>query len=336
MRDDLVGFVVCALDETEHTEIQQKIDSNELLRRQVQLARQSLRPLEHDSDIVHPPKRLAERTTQMIADYAQDGSPPSPPATGSLSSAPPTDMFSDNRSWTMSDFVVAAGVCVAAACLFFPALVNSRYHAQRLACEKNLGELGTAMAAYSSDNGGYLPAVPTSGKYARAGIYAPKLLAKNGHLSSSSFHCPANARTIVLRIPSLKDIYSAEETQLVKLYETMGGDYAYSLGFVANGQLHRQRDHGSNGRFIPVLADAPHDPYLEVPVSSHGRGQNVLFQDGHVSYLPSRKRPGSKNDDLFLNDDEQLEEGLHAEDAVLAKSDEPRARTFKPSPADEQ
>ena len=76
---------------------------------------------------------------------------------------------------TKLDMAMAATVLVAAILLIFPAIANSRFSARRAACQENLRELGTALTQYSQANGGYFPAVPSQGKLATAGIYAPVL-----------------------------------------------------------------------------------------------------------------------------------------------------------------
>ena len=49
----------------------------------------------------------------------------------------------------------------------------------------------------------------------------------------------------------------------------------------------------------------------------------MLFEDGHATLWKYRVRPGTENDDLFMNDDGFVQAGLHADDAVLAPSSTP-------------
>ena len=50
-----------------------------------------------------------------------------------------------------------------------------------------------------------------------------------------------------------------------------------------------------------------------------GRGQNVLFEDGHVQFLTT-SRPSGASDDIFVNDDDQVAAGVHQDDSVIASS----------------
>ena len=74
------------------------------------------------------------------------------------------------------DATVAAAVFLVAAALTFPAIHSSRFRARLTVCSDNLREMGVALTGYSRANHDYFPRVPTEGKMASAGIYAPTLL----------------------------------------------------------------------------------------------------------------------------------------------------------------
>jgi prepilin-type processing-associated H-X9-DG protein len=52
-------------------------------------------------------------------------------------------------------------------------------------------------------------------------------------------------------------------------------------------------------------------------INHGGAGQNVLFADGHVQFLPQRT---FGEDDIFLNRDRKVAAGLDATDIVLGYS----------------
>ena len=68
------------------------------------------------------------------------------------------------------------------------------------------------------------------------------------------------------------------------------------------------------------MADAPSLYLASYQTSNHGaRGQNVLFEDGHVRHMRTcRDCPYS--DDVFHNDQGKLAPGTHANDSVIAPS----------------
>jgi hypothetical protein len=213
--------------------------------------------------------------------------------------------------------VVAAGVCLAAACLFFPAILTSRYHAQLITCQRHLGELGQALALYSQrDPRGLIPVVPPTGNAAFAGVWVPKLREMGLIGDPRLVRCPASGQQpLVLQIPTLSEVYRAQGPQLRRIHRTTGGDYAFRIGWVKDGRLQGIVYHGQQNS--PLLADNPLDPTLGSAISSHGRGQNVLFEDCHVAFLAGRHRPGVERDDLYLSDRGLPEAGVHEDDCVL-------------------
>ena len=98
----------------------------------------------------------------------------------------------------------------------------------------------------------------------------------------------------------------------------MGGSYGYHLGFVENRRHCGVRNQCR--KQFALMADVL-DPASNVGRSGNhgGCGQNVLFEDFHVSYLTSCKLSGY-GDDYFHNDNGQIADGLHENDSVVAHS----------------
>ncbi|MCA9169096.1 MAG: hypothetical protein KDB23_15585 [Planctomycetales bacterium] len=355
MPDDLIGFVLGALDSAEHEEIRRKVEQDENLQQQVLQVQRSLEPLRWAEEDLAPPVGLAERTCQLVAAVsggvgsdvgsairdlrdeatnddayaAADWSSTeiNDPVTRPVRSRDPRGSHGSwgareaavrQRQWSVADFVVAAGVCLAASCLFFPALINSRYHFQLAGCQNNMRQVGQGLIQFSGDHGGYFPAAASSGPYAAAGIYGPQLVQSKLVPDGRVLRCPAKGSTMVLRVPDMNELQQAKGLKLVRLHREMGGDYAYHLGYVVNGRLQGVRNRGrSQGA---ILADAPLENLQTVSIGTHGKGQNVLFEDGHVCYLFTRHCPGDANDDIFFNQLGLQRAGIDANDVVLGAS----------------
>jgi prepilin-type processing-associated H-X9-DG protein len=78
------------------------------------------------------------------------------------------------------------------------------------------------------------------------------------------------------------------------------------------------------GGRLPLMADAPAcDANSEVrpgnSANHEGRGQNVLFTDGHVEFLTTRT-VGPDGDDIYLNADQKVGAGRGPRDSVLGQS----------------
>lgn len=111
---------------------------------------------------------------------------------------------------------------------------------------------------------------------------------------------------------------------------TAGGDYAYSLGVRDEGQFSSPRFEGRSG--FAVMSDAAFtrvkvsNPMTTRPakyrfhVSSHGgRGINLLYEDGHVGFLPSQSLDRIPDNPL-VNHDGLLEAGVTLDDSSLGPS----------------
>ena len=98
----------------------------------------------------------------------------------------------------------------------------------------------------------------------------------------------------------------------------MGGDYGYSFGYYENGvyqgHKHRGRKH------FALMADAPQEEQPGCRSTNHeGRGQNVLFDDFHVSFLTNCCL-ADHGDHIFHNAHGYIGAGVHVDDSVIAQS----------------
>jgi hypothetical protein len=315
MRDQLIGYLLDALDPYERAALERKLAKNTTLRRELAVLQRSLVGLDADRGHYDPPEGLAERTQEFVAQESSRLS--------RLPCMTPDRTPSGARSrWTVADLVVSAGVLLAASLIFIPAVSQSRYSARVTGCQNNLRQLGVALSSYAEKNSGYFPNVPTKGPLAAAGIYANTLF-HNGFLDDPHLViCPAsaladNARTF--RVPTTDELQKAEAPQLVELQHSMGGSYGYTLGYVSKGRYHPTKNFGR--ATFALLADAPTcAPKSNIVTDNHGgTGQNVLFEDGHVAHLTCRTSEGC-GDDIFLNDQGEVSAGTHRDDAVIAPS----------------
>ena len=71
---------------------------------------------------------------------------------------------------------------------------------------------------------------------------------------------------------------------------------------------------------LPLMADCPPaNPQCGNSPNHAGKGQNVLFMDGHVEFCTERN-VGVRGDDIFLNKAAQVAAGLDWTDSVLGRS----------------
>jgi hypothetical protein len=315
-REQLLGHLLGALEEDEQSAMNARLNQDPVYRKETVLLNRLLEPLSGLRKDYDPPAGLAERTCRFV--FSNIPTPASAETGKKLrpNVTPP--------SWagrmTKLDMIMAATVLVAASLLIFPALENSRFSARRAACQDNLRELGNALTKYSEVNGGYFPTVPSQGKLAAAGIYAPVLFQNKLLTDVSRVVCPDSrlaAQRNTFRVPTYKELELSPTNQIVDLRSTMGGSYGYNLGYAKNDVYYPTRNLHRNN--FAIMSDAPSDRPEHLSNNHGSWGQNVLFEDTSVKFLTKSKIEGS-GDDFFTNDAGQVAAGLNQNDSVIGGS----------------
>ena len=321
---DLLGYMLGALEPEEHQQIEFQIDEDPALREELDLVRRQVAVLDQLDPPGTPPAGLARRTCESISvltstssfpRVASSGNPPAKPEKGRWFSSR-REAGTAGRRGSLMDFVIVAAVVLLLAAIILPAINNSRYHSRLLACQNNLRTVGTGLLEYSSNFGGeYIP-IPESGNQAFAGIHAPTLLSTGFVNDPSVFSCAGTGRAENRMIPTLDEIKVARGQLLRKLQKLAGGDFAYSLGQMVNGRYTAGRN--ENRSHYLILADAPgFDQPGRASTNHSGYGQNAFFEDGHIQFL---KSPVVDGDAIYENEWGAIAPGVHATDIVVAPS----------------
>jgi len=314
VREQLLGYLLGALDEAEQASIEEQLERDPRLRLELAEMREMLRPLEASRDEFAPPPGLASRTCQRVFSAPELSAVLPPPEHVPVPSVAPTVVL---PSFHWSDVTAGATVFFLALILLLPAIQSSRFAGQLEVCQDNLRKIGFALENYSQRHAGYFPAIPAKGKLAAAGVYAPTLLRSGLLTEPQSLICPAAAQRDQrsLTIPSLDELESASEEEASQLRCSMGGSYGYSLGYLHHGE-YRSTQNLHRATFA-LAADAPSAHQDHQSPNHANQGQNVLFEDGRVQFLRSSQLIEG-GDDIFVNDNQEVAAGLHLNDAVIA------------------
>lgn len=314
MRDQLIGYLLGALEAPEHELVEARLSHDPQLRRDLEILSRSLEPLAADKAHHEPPVGLAVRTCRFVAVETRVAPAPKPP------------VASVSSRWSMADLAMAAGIFLAATLLFWPAMSQSRFAARIAGCQNNLRQIGVGLADYSTLFHGQFPAPAPTGNLNWAGMYAV-ILREEGMLPKTHvLICPSSNladQPDDFRVPTLEELQTLLAThaeQLAKIRKTAGGSYGYSLGFYIDDQYHAPTNLCRRTHALMADAPAPTTPYRH-SLNHGGCGQNVLFEDLHVEFLPSCKAKGC-NDHIFVNDAGWAHAGLHLGDSVIGASED--------------
>lgn len=316
MREDLIGYVLNALDADEQQRIENELAHDPQLREELARVRRCLEPLESAWDETDPPAGLADRTCAAIEEHEQIHGP-SPVGLARIRAAAGLCL----RNYSLADCLVLTLVLLIAFTLLMPAIVNSRYQARKLACQQNLTNLGRNLFTYSDLQAGQFPLVPLSGSRSFAGVFAPVLLEHELlDVEQPQLICPGSDLASDVRswsLPTLAEVDEAVGPRLLYLQDRAGGSYAYCVGYMDAKGLHPVENRGRSQ--FAILSDAP-SFFLPNRRSAHhgGRGQNILYEDGHVAFVTDFV--GSNQDHPWLNDEGYAEAGVDKSDSVLLPS----------------
>jgi hypothetical protein len=342
-QEDLLGYVLGAMDAQETRDIQQVLDLNPQLEDDLLEVKNSLLPLDH-LDSGGPRPGLARRTCELMATLQRDGEIPAVPSTNAphglvtTSAAAARESFNEEESpddnlvrlsgdrilgagswtsaWSLPNMLVTAAALAVFAGLLFPALSYSRYQTRLVACQNNLQKVGQAFLKFSDMHCGIFVPIPTEGKLAATGCYGP-ILKENGLLEDDSLlACAGIASESPVHIPTIEQLNAADGMQLISLQKSMGGDFGYSMGYHENGAYRAPQNVGRTN--VVLLADAPSNTLPGRRSSNHGRsGQNCLFEDGRVQFVAGH---AVGPDAIYENDYGIVAPGSHPDDSVIAPS----------------
>jgi prepilin-type processing-associated H-X9-DG protein len=317
MEENLVGYLLKALDADTERDVEGFLRTHPEERNRLELLRRALAPLASDAD-VEAPAGLWVRTLARVAEHQCRKLPAAPEEPPAQAVAP------TRRGWRWIDVAVAAGIFVCAVSLGLPGIKKLWERHQIYACQNNLRLFGNALTDYSDLHDGALPKVEAQGVRSRAGMVVP-VLHDAGVLSPEvTVTCSAqpSRHPSDLSVADLEMIQKQRPQEFDDLARSLSGCYAYTLGYFLGGHLEGVR-RDADGR-LPIMADRP--PFLPTGVRATGnspnhggRGQNVLYLDGSVFFRTDRA-VGLDRDDIYLNQDNCLAAGLNPTDSVLGPS----------------
>jgi hypothetical protein len=308
MDEYLVGYLLGSLDEADATQVERYLQTHPEVRQKLARLKRSMSPLAADLDDVAPPPGLAGRTLAVIAEHNGTELPRAPREP----TAPSMRMW-----WRRSDVAVAAALLILALGVVPPVAYRFQRNHSRLACQNNLQQFSVALHTYYDQHDGY-PDLNVQAPRNVAGLVVP-VLADAGVLPATfSVCCPAVGPHVScpVTLASLRRMSDEEfQAQAPKLSQ----GYAFTLGYRDETGAVQAPWQAPGGRW-PILADSPPtDGSLSNSANHDGVGQNVLFLDGSIRFVPQRT-VGDPNDDIFLNRVNCVAAGVDARDFVLGSS----------------
>jgi len=352
-QENLLGYVLGALDAQEQRNVQQLIDENPAIEEQLLQIKNSIIPLDC-LESTGPPPGLARRTCESVAGWQNESELVDPADSSSLGPCiqaafeaeashcenalaaadqvgadddhgPLTPMlrssvsqrFLHPRTWSIPDVLVGMALIAIMAGILFPAISYTRYNSRIVDCQHNMGQIGMALMSFSSAHEGQFVVIPRDGKLSNVGSFGP-ILKDSGFVEDDSvFSCAGVAGSLPpVHIPSCDQIKNSQCAKEMDHYRrTMSGHYGYTMGYEVDGQYQSPRNMGRSN--VVLVADRPSCLPGRVSQNHGGKGQNCLFEDGRVEFVRGHVYGG---DAIFENDYGIVGPGSHESDNVIAPS----------------
>lgn len=309
MNDQLLDYLLDRLDEPAKRQIESRLQVDETTRHQLELLRQAVEPLAADDEIVAPP-HLAARTIARVAEYACRPLPIAPAPLRSESGGRPW--------WRRADVLVAASLLAVFAGIGIPLIGRMRAAPAIVECQENLRRFHLALRTYEETH--KQPFSLEKAPRNVAGIVVPMLQDAGALPSDFSVRCPGQGAFLGCAL-TLDQIKNMSPEQFAQHAPNLLVSYAYTLGYrdETTGIWHpinRSEDAPDNS--VLIFADNPPANVVAGNSLNHGgRGQNVLFRDGHAQFIKIRTYD---RDDIYLNSANHVAAGNGCRDFVLGNS----------------
>ncbi len=265
-----------------------------------------------DYELHRPPAGLVSRTVGLVAEAR------SKPKRKAL-----LDFVPARVPFRWADVAVAASIFLAGVLTLLPAMHRSREGTDRAACGFNLQQIFVGLMQYGNRYGVYPYASAESGS-PHVGAFAAMLHDEDLLHDASTLNCPCTGPCPNAGIPDLATLARWKDQEPERYQGFMDRtDYAYNVGYRLPTGRPGPIPAGLQAT-IPLVSDkSPFDRAGRILAGNSpnhdGRGQNVVFSDGHVSWHPTR-RVSPVDDDMFLNDDDRPAPSVHLRDSVLVPS----------------
>ncbi len=308
---DLLDYHLGQLETDHRLQFEAELSQDPKLSRTSQLLGQRLSLLLDEGEPPEPPAGLVGRTVFKVLNL--EASPSVLPMPGGYR----------EPSFRWADVAVAAIVLIAGLGALLPAIEHSRRNRTNLQCISNLMNLGQGLNSFASGHGKYPgPASKTS----LVASYMFPLLETSTISSPSVLTCPSSGmKPVSLTEANWKSWQTNPNHPPSEFHEFAKRIYSYNPGYeLGDGRTGPLSWEERISRNQPLAADSVckdhSDRVLPGNSLNHGgRGQYVLYTDGGVRYLTQRNVAGDQ--DIYLNDQKQLNYGLHDHDIVLFPGD---------------
>ncbi len=195
-----------------------------------------------------------------------------------------------SKGFTLIELLIVIGIIGLLAGILLPVLSRAKESARRTQCASNIRQIGFGLILYANENEEVFPQDTTT-VVERPAMRSLNLLFNTYVSDNKIFRCPSD--TTVTKVTNAGMSISTANDAFGQTECSYGYDYT-----------HTQSDDAG----VALASDRPPaDSSAEANSPNHnGRGQNVVYIDGHVEFVNSPlagwyEADGVTRDNIFLN-----------------------------------
>lgn len=203
-----------------------------------------------------------------------------------------------NKGFTLIELLVVIAIIGILAGILLPVLSRARESARSTQCASNVKQIGMGLIMYANENS---EAFPSSTADAMLSL---NLLFPNYISDQRVFKCPSDTF-----VTAATNALVAVNTKFTKNQCSYGYDYTHTQADDADVAILADRPSNTAGN-LPTSANSPNHGGTVKPAGTAdvaGRGQNVLYLDGHVEFMSTAlggwfSADGTTRDNIYVDD----------------------------------
>jgi prepilin-type N-terminal cleavage/methylation domain-containing protein/prepilin-type processing-associated H-X9-DG protein len=206
-----------------------------------------------------------------------------------------------NKGFTLIELLVVIAIIGILAGILLPVLSRARESARKTQCMSNIKQIGMGLIMYANENNENFPSSTTSGNVSMRSL---NLLWPDYVSDPRTFNCPSDTSVTTATNAGITEADPFDKDEC---------SYGYD-------RLHTQADDAD----VALAGDRPTNDASNLPTSANspnhggtvsavgtadvaGRGQNVVYVDGHVEFIISQNAgwyasDGTTRDDIYDDD----------------------------------
>jgi prepilin-type N-terminal cleavage/methylation domain-containing protein len=201
-----------------------------------------------------------------------------------------------SRAFTLIELLVVIAIIAILAALLMPALSAAKQRAWTAQCLSNLHQIGIGMKIYAGDNNGFYPesggtiAWNQSDPGTHSSSWMQQIVSYVGN--TNVYHCPGNARLPAANQSPFNYFNGVRAAYILAGgFAPVAGErirfpsaYVLSGDTIDNDQYFEPTDADKDDYSQNCVGNAGSPEDRNVEWQAHSKGQNILFEDGHVRW----------------------------------------------------